>query len=533
MGAVPSQDAGKKDVSAPEKGAKTHVNDSLSNELIFAVVGHAGSGTSEIAEQLSEALRHSSYDVHLLKASKVISEWYFDANAKKKAGIEGAFEMQDAGDKMRLAKRDNSAVARALVGEVRAARANAIGSSVRDGEPVMPNGAARAYILDSLRHPEEVQMLRSLYQDAFVMVGVVCDADVREQRLLQKFEDAGGLRVREFMARDADSELPDGNGQLVAETFYQADYFINNSASRFVKTGQVQTPNPEWSVVDELTRLVEILTHSKIVRPSLAETAMYHAHGARMRSACLSRQVGAALVDSRGEVISTGCNEVPKAGGGVYDGEGNSPDFRCATHRKYCSSVREQNSIIDEVVSLFPELRSLAPADVKGRLRKSPLGRLLEFSRAVHAEMEALLAASRKGIPTLGAKMFVTTYPCHYCARHLVAAGLDEVQFIEPYPKSLATKLHDDAITVSVGGLYPSQALARQAIGQEKPEECKVKFVPFAGVAPKLYRRAFMKDRSLKKKDTGDLSIGGTSWGGALSVKRISYIELEAKLADV
>ena len=42
--------------------------------------------------------------------------------------------------------------------------------------------------------------------------------------------------------------------------------------------------------------------------------------------------------------------------------------------------------------------------------------------------------------------MFVTTFPCHYCARHIVSAGIDEVQYIEPYPKSQAIGLHRDSI---------------------------------------------------------------------------------------
>ena len=38
---------------------------------------------------------------------------------------------------------------------------------------------------------------------------------------------------------------------------------------------------------------------------------MFHAYGARMRSDCLSRQVGAALLNSGGSLIATGTNEVP------------------------------------------------------------------------------------------------------------------------------------------------------------------------------------------------------------------------------
>ena len=60
--------------------------------------------------------------------------------------------------------------------------------------------------------------------------------------------------------------------------------------------------------------------------------------------------------------------------------------------------------------------------------------------------MDALLSAGREGVSTVGTRLFVTTFPCHYCARHIVGAGVYEVQYIEPYPKSLALELHNDAI---------------------------------------------------------------------------------------
>lgn len=65
--------------------------------------------------------------------------------------------------------------------------------------------------------------------------------------------------------------------------------------------------------------------------------------------------------------------------------------------------------------------------------------------------MHAILGASRvAGERILGGKIFVTTYPCHSCARHIIASGISEVYFIEPYRKSLALKLHSDAMTESV-----------------------------------------------------------------------------------
>jgi deoxycytidylate deaminase len=525
--------ASQKELVAGE-GALQLVSGANSNELVFAVVGHVGSGTSEVAEALKSSLEKEdfpggAYEAHVVKASDLIKTWMkANGGAEGAPGsIEGAFILQDAGDELRKTSQDNSEIAKKLVAEIRSIRAKSKREELVDQKPVEPDGSRRAYILDSLRHPDEVKLLRAVYQDAFVLLGVVCDANTRKLRLAAKCKDAGAEKVSAFMERDSDGHLP--HGQKVADTFFMSDFFVENTADRSTFVGKVPKPNPLWTVADDLQRLVEMVTHEKIVRPTMSETAMYHAHGARMRSACLSRQVGAALVDASGEVIATGCNEAPRAGGGVYNGEGQ--DFRCAFHHGYCSSVREQNRIIDDIANLFPELKGLDKKDIQMRLRKSPIGGLLEFSRAVHAEMDALMAASRKGISTVGTKLYVTTYPCHYCARHIVAAGVDEVQYIEPYPKSLAIGLHDDAISVQLGTLAPSVNKVRVAAGEKSDPEAKVLFRPFTGVSPRLYRRVFLKEQSLKDKNTGDLMIGLPDWGGSLAIKKLSYVDLETKLA--
>src|SRR5580658_8370770 len=153
---------------------------------------------------------------------------------------------------------------------------------------------------------------------------------------------------------------------------------------------------------------------------------MYHASSAQMQSACLSRQVGAALVDVDGNVVATGTNEAPRAGGGVYGEslESDSRDYRCAMFpdatKRFCRNTREQNEIIQELITQIPELNALGGERKKTlavELRKTRIGGLLEFSRAVHAEMDALLSAARKGESLVGTRLFVTTFPCHYCAR--------------------------------------------------------------------------------------------------------------------
>jgi deoxycytidylate deaminase len=265
---------------------------------------------------------------------------------------------------------------------------------------------------------------------------------------------------------------------------------------------------------------------------------MFMAHGARLRSSCLSRQVGAALLDRNGEVIATGYNDVPKAGGGICGpgspySQRDSDDGRCLHTDEGCRSVVEQTEIAVQVAKEIPELAESLLKDRDGlvlRLRATRLGELIEFSRAVHAEMECLLAAARQGRSTQATRMFVTTFPCHFCARHIVSAGVDEVQYIEPYPKSKALHLHRDAITpLRAGWAAPSAPSRDDSFTRDGGKH--VLFRSFTGVAPRLYARAFLKDRDLKDDVTGKLKIGQPEWGHSWYMAKASYAEMEAKVS--
>ena len=92
--------------------------------------------------------------------------------------------------------------------------------------------------------------------------------------------------------------------------------------------------------------------------------------------------------------------------------------------------------------------------------------------------MSAICDASRKGVPIQDGTMYVTVFPCHICAKHIVASGLKRVVYLEPYAKSYAAELHPDSIQVDA----------------DKPSG-KVSFEAFIGVSPYRYRDLFEKGR--------------------------------------
>ena len=141
---------------------------------------------------------------------------------------------------------------------------------------------------------------------------------------------------------------------------------------------------------------------------------------------------------------------------------------------------------------------------------------ITEFGRAVHAEMEALLSCARSGAAPRGGTLFSTTFPCHNCAKHVVAAGIERVVYVEPYPKSRALDLHSDSITL--GG-----------------DVDKLRFEPFVGIAARRFIDLFsMHLSSGSKVDRKKKKSGGevVAWERANAELRVpmaavSYIERE------
>ena len=213
-----------------------------------------------------------------------------------------------------------------------------------------------------------------------------------------------------------------------------------------------------------ISRFLKAFFGAYSVSPKSEEYGMYLAKTASLRSVDLSRQVGAAIMSGPGEVITMGCNEVPKAGGGTYwaDDPNDDRDYK----RGLDENDRIKRGVLADVVRRLLE-GDLVKTDLsvdqlvdkvledvarKGSaIREAELMDLLEFGRIIHAEMHALCDAARLGKSVKGATLYSNVFPCHICAKHIVASGVSKVVFIEPYPKSYASDLHRDSIAVKRG----------------------------------------------------------------------------------
>jgi deoxycytidylate deaminase len=125
-----------------------------------------------------------------------------------------------------------------------------------------------------------------------------------------------------------------------------------------------------------------------------------------------------------------------------------------------------------------PAICSALLSDASSTVKDSKVMDLLEFGRDIHAEMSAICDAARNGLSLAGSSLYTTTFPCHLCAKHIVASGIRRVIYLEPYPKSYARELHQDSIEVE------------GADGSKR-----VNFAPFIGISPYRYRDLFEKGR--------------------------------------
>jgi deoxycytidylate deaminase len=317
-----------------------------------------------------------------------------------------------------------------------------------------------------------------------------------------------------LIQRDAEESKVE-HGQRVNQTFHLADFFVKIS-------------NDHDRLRSDINRMVDLWFGNPFITPTFDEHAMFLAFSAALRSADLSRQVGA-VVTRNSQILSAGANDCPKAGGGLYwpirdPATGvirDLPRGRDYTRDDGDSNRGEQLRIIDHIMQEANK-QDYGFDEVKLRrlLDESVIRDLTEFGRVVHAEMEAILSCCRNGLSTVGTTLYCTTFPCHNCAKHMIAAGVKRVVYIEPYPKSKALSSHDDSITTS----------------EDETGDGLVLFDAFVGIGPRRFFDLFSMNLGSsyplirKDSDTGKVRTWKIDEARLrIQMKPVSYLDLEAQ----
>lgn len=365
------------------------------------------------------------------------------------------------------------------------------------------------YLIHQFKRKEEIELLRSVYGRLFFQISIYSRRGARLDYLSRKFSshNAGSTitsqrPTAELLIQKDENEATDRHGQRVGSIFHDADFIANLDASETIER--------------QISRFCELLFGSNAISPTHMEYGLFLAKSAALRTLDLSRQVGAAIFSQSGQIVALGSNEVPKAGGGTYWSDEKYDDRDYV--RKADSNFERKKEILAELLHFIDKSTDVNKLIQREDVKDSQFMNALEYGRMVHAEMCALSDAARVGHAVNGGTLYCTTFPCHMCAKHIVAAGISKVVFLEPYPKSLAATLHSDSIRIEGGdrGGY-----------QEFPA---VDFEHFHGVSPRRYREIFERG-SRKNSKTGAFKKYTVGTGQPIfSILFPFYSQLEVQL---
>ncbi len=446
------------------------------SELVIGLVYPLGTAHNPVLECIEEQLVSLQYNVQRVRiSSDVIPGLVPEAKSIPSESFARLNALIDYGDLARERFKMNEVLA---LGAINVINSERVAAQAADAPR-----QRHAYIITSLKHPDEVRVLRQVYGAGFYLFGLFSHEQDRLESL--RAQRMTPDQAKKLIERDSGEEHD--HGQQTTNTFHLADFFVH------VGSDATKTKH-------DIIRLVDLMFGNQEVTPTPDEFAMYMAFASSLRSADLSRQVGAVIARDN-DILATGTNDCPRFRGGLY-----WPVYDQATHkyvdeprgrdraRNEDSNAIEKKRIVDEVIGIT--IQPDDPRDrstVRKRLAGSTIGDLTEYGRVVHAEMEALLGCARHGVSTRGATLYCTTFPCHNCAKHVIAAGIVRVVFVEPYLKSRAFQFHDEAIVMG-----PTES--QPGVGQSR-----VEFVPFVGVGPRRFFDLFsMKLGSgypVKRKD--------------------------------
>ena len=93
--------------------------------------------------------------------------------------------------------------------------------------------------------------------------------------------------------------------------------------------------------------------------------------------------------------------------------------------------VKEDKVVVVAHNEHMPEQQqSYINGDTRALFKK---GININYSTAAHAEVVLIAAAAKDGISTEGAEIYLTDFPCPYCARLIAKAGIKKLYFLQGY----------------------------------------------------------------------------------------------------
>ncbi|MEL1245233.1 anti-phage dCTP deaminase [Flavobacterium sp. DGU11] len=467
------------------RSTSQRVKETLTDEIVIGICSQIGAKKDLVISSIEKYLKEFNYIVKIIKLSDFITNQQTSSAPQvgKTERFTNLISKIDTGNELRENFGEDYLANLAITQIAHEKKKHYLVEDEKDFSKIKSRRIC--YIIDSIKHTEELNTFKDVYRDIFYLMSIYTPIEERINNL--SIPSLSREEAETLIHKDQYEENP--YGQQVREVFVNADFFLRVDQ------------NTEKDIHKKTRRYINLLFGYGLESPTTHERAMYEAKSASVNSACLSRQVGAAITCSEGNLLSTGWNDVPKYGGNLYTSESPN-DNRCFVTGQ-CHNDFNKSSLVNYIIEDFKNtidlekiLQGTSEIDsskyfgiiqnlsnfIKERLDKSGIRNLIEFSRSVHAEMHAIInAGNLDGNKIKGGVLYCTTYPCHNCARHIIAAGIKKVIYIEPYIKSKAPELHDDSIT------------------ENEKVNNKVQLLVFDGVAPRRYLTFFNQNRNRKR----------------------------------
>ena len=384
-------------------------------ELVFGLVGPIGCPIQDAIDALSAALKGVDYKPVPIHLSSEMDRLLYAKGAPIPNSGESQLENKiKKGNAVREAFGNDSVLAAEAIRQIIEFRRSVAFKSGETNDQKLDDMAAvpldqHAFIVHQLKRPEEIKLLIQAFGKNFIQVSVVSPVEARRQAVVSRVRaDQKGWdnnrceKHADHLVNIDQNEKLEKRGQRISKIFHLGDVFLNAAS--------------ESSLTKSADRFVEALFGKNNIGPTRDEFGSYMAKAASLRSVDLSRQVGAAITTPDGDIISIGCNEVPKFGGGNFWDE----DDEKSKKRDIDLGAEANKSEVNRIVFNFLEIlknEKLISGDVspeqimensshRKAIKESLVAGITEYGRMVHAEMNAISDAVRLGRSVRGGNNF-------------------------------------------------------------------------------------------------------------------------------
>lgn len=233
----------------------------------------------------------------------------------------------------------------------------------------------RNYVIDSIRHPAEVEALRRQAR-GFKLLWVDADPKLRLERLRGRGRNGDPASLAALLEQEGRERSGGGESAQQLDAVEQlADYRLRNEGALAVLHAGIQ----------------RVLEESQgFARPSWDEYFLGVAQIVASRSNCVKRHVGAVIALDR-RIISTGYNGTPR-------GTRNCNEGGCPR----CNGFAESGARLDECL-------------------------------CSHGEENAIVQAAYHGTSVRGGAVYTTLFPCLFCTKLIINSGIAEVVYDATY----------------------------------------------------------------------------------------------------